>query len=178
MHNYSIFLWHKWYCNETLLCYCFCKHHSSLEEQEWGKPKNSKHTPFQTFLAPVCIWSGHCWVRGIWDRPQTMYGHAKKYLDTICNFPTTTNITNVRSRFGLINQVSYTERVLPFSQAILKPGRPFNWDNEFNQLFEESKSVIIGEIDDKCKPISMATFKSTVPVPIYPALLLPHRLEK
>ena len=69
-----------------------------------------------------------------------MYGHAKKYLDTICNFPTTTNITNVRSRFGLINQVSYTERVLPFSQAILKPGRPFNWDNEFNQLFEESTS--------------------------------------
>ena len=32
---------------------------------------------------------------------------CKKYLDAIRNFPTPTNVTNVRSWFGLLNQVSY-----------------------------------------------------------------------
>ena len=63
---------------------------------------------------------------------------CKKYLDAIRNFPTPTNITNMRSWFGLLNQVSYafaaTERMLPFRQS-LKPGTPFKWDNELNQLF-------------------------------------------
>ena len=67
----------------------------------------------------------------------------------------------MRSWFGPINQVSYafaaTERMLPFCQ-LLKPGTPFKWDSELNELFEESKSVIIEEIEegvrifDKSKP--------------------------
>ena len=91
---------------------------------------------------------------------------CKKYLDAICNFPTPTNITDVRSWFGLINQVSYaftaTERMLPFRQSP-KPGTPFKWDNELNELFEESQSVIIEEIEegvwifDKSKPTCLAT---------------------
>ena len=91
---------------------------------------------------------------------------CKKYLDAIRDFPTPTNITDVRSWFGLINQVSYafaaTERMLPFRQ-LLKPGTPFKWDSELNELFEESKSVIIEEIEegvrifDKSKPTCLAT---------------------
>ncbi len=31
-----------------------------------------------------------------------------KYLQSIMEFPTPTNITDIRSRFGLVNQVAYT----------------------------------------------------------------------
>lgn len=76
---------------------------------------------------------------------------CRKYLDAIRDFPTPANITDVRSWFGLINQVSYAfaanERILPFCQ-LLKPGAPFAWDNDLNNLFEESKSMIIDEIEE------------------------------
>ena len=91
---------------------------------------------------------------------------CKKYLDAIRDFPTPTNITDVHSWFGLINQVSYafaaTERMLPFHQS-LKPGTLFKWDSELNELFKESKSVIIEEIEDgvcileKSKPTCLVT---------------------
>ncbi|KAK3752546.1 hypothetical protein QZH41_003484, partial [Actinostola sp. cb2023] len=91
---------------------------------------------------------------------------CKKYLDTIRNFPTPANITDMRSWFGLINQVSYafaaTNRMLPFRQS-LKPGESFNWNNTLNQLFEESKAAIVSEIEegvrifDKSKPTCLAT---------------------
>ena len=91
---------------------------------------------------------------------------CKQYLDAIRNFPIPANITDVRSWFGLINQVSYafaaTERMLPFRQ-LLQPGTPFQWTDELHTLFEESKSVIISEIEegvrifDKSKPTCLAT---------------------
>ncbi|KAK3731603.1 hypothetical protein QZH41_004849 [Actinostola sp. cb2023] len=91
---------------------------------------------------------------------------CKKYLDAIRNFPTPANITDMRSWFGLINQVSYafaaTNRMLPFRQS-LKPGESFNWNNTLNQLFEESKAAIVSEIEegvrifDKSKPTCLAT---------------------
>lgn len=66
---------------------------------------------------------------------------CRKYLDAIRNFPTPANITDVRSWFGLINQVSYafaaTEHMLPFRQ-LLQPGTPFQWTDELHTLFEES----------------------------------------
>ena len=50
-----------------------------------------------------------------------------KYLDAIRHFPTPSSITDMRSWFGLVNQVSYafsaTERMLPFRES-LKPGTP------------------------------------------------------
>jgi len=81
----------------------------------------------------------------------TVCAHAKKDLDAIRHFPTPCNITDTGSWFGLINQVSYafaaTERMLPFCKS-LKKGTPFLWNNEPNQLFETSKSMIIKEIED------------------------------
>ena len=91
---------------------------------------------------------------------------CRKYLDAIRSFPTPANITDIRSWFGLINQVSYafaaSARMQPFRQA-LKPGSPFTWNEELNNLFNESKTVIIKEIEegvrifDKSRPTCLAT---------------------
>ncbi|XP_071500939.1 plexin-A4-like [Diadema antillarum] len=72
-----------------------------------------------------------------------------QFLRAIRDFPTPTSITDIRSWFGLINQVSYAfasaERMLPF-RALLKPDTPFVWTTQLNSLFEESKRLIIAEI--------------------------------
>ena len=91
---------------------------------------------------------------------------CKTYLDAIRDFPTPTSITDVRLWFGLINQVSFafaaTDRMLPF-RALLKPGTPFKWNNELDQIFQESKSFIVSEIQEgvrifnKTKPKCLAT---------------------
>jgi hypothetical protein len=52
--------------------------------------------------------------------------------------------------------------MLPFRE-LLKPGSTFHWTPELNTLFEESKSVIVSEIErgiqifDKSKPTWLAT---------------------
>ena len=81
-------------------------------------------------------------------------------------FPTPKNIADIRSWFGLVNQVAYafsmTARMLPF-RDLLKPSTPFRWDDSLNQLFEESKNTICTEIAngvkifDKDKPTCLAT---------------------
>ena len=91
---------------------------------------------------------------------------CQKYLKAIVDFPTPKNITDVRSWFGLINQVSYafsmTDRMLPFRE-LLKPGTPFRWDHLLEEAFQESKAVIVREIEqgvhifDPSKPTCLAT---------------------
>ena len=91
---------------------------------------------------------------------------CKQYLEAILKFPTPTNITDIRSWFGLINQVSYafsmTERMAPFRQ-FLKPNTPFYWDQDMDSLFMESKLQIVHEIEhgvrifDKSKPTCLTT---------------------
>ena len=53
-----------------------------------------------------------------------------EFLDNIPSFPTPKSITDVRSWFGAINQVSYafasSEAMLPFRQ-LLRPQVPFFW---------------------------------------------------
>ena len=91
---------------------------------------------------------------------------CQRYLQSILEFPTPRNITDVRSWFGVVNQVSYAfsmaQRMEPFRQ-LLKPGTPFQWDDRLNALFEECKTVIVSEIEygvqifDKTKPTCLAT---------------------
>ena len=91
---------------------------------------------------------------------------CQRYLRSILEFPTPRNITDVRSWFGVVNQVSYAfsmaQRMEPFRQ-LLKPGTPFRWDDQLNALFEECKTVIVSEIEhgvqifDKTKPTCLAT---------------------
>ena len=89
-----------------------------------------------------------------------------RFLEAIQQFPTPKSVTDVRSWFGLINQVSYafasTDRMLPF-RNLLKPTNKFEWTDELDQIFQESKKVIIKEIQtgveifDKSKPTVLAT---------------------
>ena len=72
-----------------------------------------------------------------------------KYIDAIHQFPTPQNITDIKSWFGLVNQVSYytsmTEKMRPF-RNLLKPKTPFYWDNQLQQLCDECKRSIINDI--------------------------------
>ena len=87
-------------------------------------------------------------------------------LKAIEEFPSPKNITDIRSWFGLINQVSYAfasaERMLPF-RNLLKPGKLFEWSDQLEKLFNESKAIITDEIRDgvvifdKSKPTCLAT---------------------
>ena len=56
-----------------------------------------------------------------------------KYLDAICDFPTPTSITDVRSWFGLVNQVSHyaqlRDLVAPF-RAFRSLKCSFYWNEE------------------------------------------------
>ena len=91
---------------------------------------------------------------------------CKKYIRAISDFPTPQNLTDVRSWFGLINQVSYafstTDTMLPFRE-LLKPSNKFHWDEDLQQAFDKSKLTIIEEIHngvkifDKTKPTCLAT---------------------
>ena len=72
---------------------------------------------------------------------------CKKYLRAISDFPTPQNITDVRSWFGLVNQVSYAfsmaDQMLPF-RDLLKPSTKFYWDEH---LLNQSKITITNEIE-------------------------------
>ena len=91
---------------------------------------------------------------------------CKKFIRAIADFPTPQNLTDMRSWFGLVNQVSYTfsmtDVMLPF-RDLLKPSIKFYWDDKLEQAFQKSKSTIIDEINhgvtifDKTKPTCLAT---------------------
>ena len=91
---------------------------------------------------------------------------CKKYLKAISDFPTPQNITDVRSWFGLVNQVSYAfsmaDQMLPF-RDLLKPSNKFHWDEHLQTAFDQSKITITNEIEkgvrifDKSKPTCLAT---------------------
>ena len=76
------------------------------------------------------------------------------------------DLTDIRSWFGLVNQVSYTfsiaDKMLPFRQ-LMKTNTSFQWDEPLQSAFEESKEVIITEIEhgvrifDTSKPTCLAT---------------------
>ena len=63
-----------------------------------------------------------------------------RLIQEIMEFPTPTNITDIRSWFGVVNQVSYAfsvaEKMLPFRQVLL-PGSSFMWDDKLDKAFQE-----------------------------------------
>ena len=91
---------------------------------------------------------------------------CRKYMRAISDFPTPQNITDVRSWFGLVNQVSYTlsmaDQMLPF-RDLLKPSTKFHWNDQLQTAFDQSKVAITNEIArgvsifDKSKPTCLAT---------------------
>ena len=76
---------------------------------------------------------------------------SDKYLDAIINFPTPTDITGMRSWFGLVNQSAYAfsmaEKMAPFRES-LKPGTKFTWNEQLQELFENSKMEIVAAVEN------------------------------
>ena len=72
-----------------------------------------------------------------------------KYIDTIGDFPNQSTITDIRSWFGLVNQVSNIAKLshvmAPF-KTFLSPKVSFVWTRELEAAFNESKWLIIAAI--------------------------------
>lgn len=89
-----------------------------------------------------------------------------KILESIEAFPTPRNLTDVRSWFGLINQVAYAfasaDYMKPY-RDLLRSGQPFVWTAQLQDIFQRSKAAIVGqikngvEIFDKSRPTCLAT---------------------
>ena len=72
-----------------------------------------------------------------------------KYLNAIREFPTPTNITDIRSWFGLINQIanySQTRDLMAPFKPFLSPKHKFEWSDDLDRAFTASKSAIIAAI--------------------------------
>ena len=79
------------------------------------------------------------------------YKPAESTLSAIKNFPTPTSVTDVRSWFGLVNQVAYTfsqSRIMEPFRDLLKKGQRFYWDDRLETLFQQSKSEILRQSED------------------------------
>lgn len=77
----------------------------------------------------------------------------RKIMEAIQNFPTPKSITDVRSWFGLVNQLAYS-----FAQArVMEPFRKllssktFYWDDQIEQIFIKSKAEIVKLVQDGVK---------------------------
>jgi len=77
-----------------------------------------------------------------------------KYLDAIRGFPTPKNNTDIRSWFGLVNQVSHyaqlRDMMTPF-RKFLSPKEKFVWTDELDSIFKKSKAQILEAIREGVK---------------------------
>ena len=77
-----------------------------------------------------------------------------KYLEAIRDYPTPQNITDIRSWFGLVNQVSHYSQLRdmmePF-RKFLSPKTKFEWSDKLNSIFEQSKMLIVDAIKEGVK---------------------------
>ena len=72
-----------------------------------------------------------------------------KYIESILNFPTPTKIADVRSWYGLVNQVAHYAQL----RDIVAPLRPllssktkFYWNDDLQECFDRSKGEIVSAI--------------------------------
>ena len=96
----------------------------------------------------------------------TLVKPCSKVLQSLKDFPTPSNVTDIRSWSGLVNQVAYAFAVAnnmrPF-RDLLKPDQPFTWTEHLDYLFRKSTIVIIGrikqgvEISDQTRSTCIAT---------------------
>lgn len=86
------------------------------------------------------------------------YKPPHKIIKAILDFPGPRNITDVRSWFGLVGQVSYAFSQAPIMapfRELLSNAMPFYWDDTLGNLFEQSKSQIINSIQDGVQSFSI-----------------------
>lgn len=88
------------------------------------------------------------------------YRPPKRILAAIRDFPTPTNITDIRSWFGLVNQVAYAfaqSKVMePFRELLAsKTKRVFFWDETMGRIFEKAKEEIVRLIQEGVRAFEM-----------------------
>ena len=72
------------------------------------------------------------------------------FLETILSFPTPKSLTDIRSWFGLINQVNYTFASAPVMEPfrkLLSSKIPFCWSEELSRSFELSKKEVVQQCE-------------------------------
>ena len=86
------------------------------------------------------------------------YQPSQRTIKAIRDFPTPSNITDVRSWLGLVQYVTYTfsqsQLMQPF-RSLTEKKRPFYWDSELDELFRKSKEEIIRLIGDGVRSYDM-----------------------
>ena len=74
-----------------------------------------------------------------------------KYIDAIKNFPIPKNLTDIKSWFGLVNQVSnynqLRDAMAPF-RPLLSPKSKFIWTEELDRSFRLSRQLIVDLIEE------------------------------
>ena len=91
---------------------------------------------------------------------------TEEFLANILSFPTPRSITDIRSWFGAINQISYAFAVAPVMDPfrhLLSSKVPFNWTPQLQQAFDASKQEILRQCEtgvrsfDPKLPTALAT---------------------
>ena len=76
---------------------------------------------------------------------------TSEFIDGIMSFPTPQSLTDVRSWFGAVAQISYTFAtapvMLPF-RHLLSSKTPFSWSPDLEMAFQESKMEIIRQCEE------------------------------
>ena len=89
-----------------------------------------------------------------------------EFRESILNFPTPKNITDIRSWFGCVNQVSYSFATAPIMapfRHLLSSKVPFEWSPQLQEAFEASKREILRQCEkgvrsfDPILPTALAT---------------------
>ena len=83
---------------------------------------------------------------------------TKEFMDNIMSFPIPHNLTDVRSWFGAINQISYAFASAPIMQPfrhLLSSKVPFYWSAELDEAFEASKKEIVKQCEAGVKSFDM-----------------------
>ena len=118
---------------------------------------------------------------------------TRKFTKPIAEFPTPSFTTDVCSWFGLVNQVAYVfslaTTMAPF-RDLLQPFTNFTWTTEHQEAFQESKQIIIEQINqgveifEKDRPTCITTdWSQSVKIQpseylVYKNVIKPHILEK
>ena len=73
-----------------------------------------------------------------------------RIIEAIKNFPKPEKVTDIRSWFGLVNQVAYTfyqaEVMEPFRELLSGKRRVWSWDETLTDVFNKSKEAIVDQI--------------------------------
>ena len=79
---------------------------------------------------------------------------TKNALEAIANFPVPASLTDVRSWFGLVEQVSYafskSKVMVPFRE-LLQKSKPFYWDDQLTTLFKQARVKVTELVRDGVK---------------------------